>query len=127
MCGMRTLLCLFLILGQPSLAQVNTPEGQLRMFANCAGRLTAQLEHQWLLQDANSDETERQRADIVDILAAITPKDRGRDVLSWRIEARAAQRKLLSRATFATNPQDAIWAADMAESYLSDCTGYLLS
>lgn len=124
---MRTLLCLLLMLGQPSFAQVSTPEGQLRTFAYCAGRLTAQLEHQWLLQSDQSTKTERQRAEIVMILQAMATQDRGRDVLGWRTEARAAQRALLERATFATDPEDAKWAGEMAESYLLECTGFLLS
>jgi len=127
MVRMRSLLCLLLMLGQPSLAQVNTAEGQLRMFANCAGRLTAQLEHQWLLQSENADQIERQRTEIVMILQSMVTRDRGRDVLSWRTEARAAQRALLNRASFAADKSDASWAADKAESYLLECTGFLLS
>ena len=124
---MRTLLCLFLMLGQPSFAQVNTPDGQLKTFANCAGRLTAQLEYQWLHQIAGSDQTQRQRAEIVMILETMISEDRGREVLGWRTDARAAQRGLLERASFATDPADAAWAAQQAESYLLECTGFLLS
>lgn len=127
MSGMRTLLCLLLMLGQPSLAQASSPEDQLRTFATCAGRLTAQLEHQWLMQTAGADALQRQRGQIVELLEAVMPRDRGRDVLNWRIEARAAQRALLQRATFGTQADDAAWASQMAEQFMADCTVFLLS
>lgn len=97
------------------------------MFANCAGRLTAQLEHQWLMQSTDSDQTQRQRAQMVSLIETIVPEGQGRKVLSWRTDARAAQRALLTRAQFATDPEDAVWAAQMAEAYLADCTSLLLS
>ncbi len=106
---------------------MSSPEGQLRAFANCAGRLTAQLEHQWLMQSEASDITQHQRSQIVDILHSIIPEDRGREVLSWRTDARAAQRALLNRAQFSKNPADAAWAATQAEVLLADCTSYLTS
>jgi len=124
---MRTLMCLLLMLGQPSFAQSSQAEDQLRMFANCAGRLTAQLEHQWLMQSDGSEQTERQRAQMVSLIETIIPDGEGRKVLSWRTDARAAQRALLNRAQFATDPEDAVWATQMAEAYLADCTSFLLS
>jgi hypothetical protein len=84
---MRSLLCFFLTLASPGFADMSSPEGQLRAFANCAGRLTAQLEHQWLMQSEASDITQHQRSQIVDILHSIIPEDRGREVLSWRTDA----------------------------------------
>jgi len=78
MSGMRTLLCLLLMLGQPSITSAFSAEDQLRTFANCSGRLTAQLEHQWLMQTDDIDQTERQRAQLVELLNAVMPADRGR-------------------------------------------------
>lgn len=87
----------------------------------------AQLEHQWLTQDGDPEQTQHQRRQVVELLDSIVPEDRGREVLSWRTDARAAQRALLERARFATDPVDAAWAEQMATQYLADCTGFLLS
>lgn len=115
------------MLGQPSLVQASSAEDQLRTFANCAGRLMAQLEHQWLVQSDDADITQHQRRQVVELLNAILPPERGREVLGWRADARAAHRALLQRAAFAQDETDAIWAAQMAEQYVADCTVFLLS
>lgn len=108
-------------------AQALTPETQLRTFAACAGRLTAQLEHAWLFASEDSHKIERQRSQVVELLMAVAPSNRGRDILHWRIEARAAHRALLSRASFGASDDDATWAMTLAENYVADCTGFLLS
>ncbi len=127
MCSMRMFLCLLVMIGQPGVAAAASTDDLLRTFASCAGRLTAQLEHQWLLQSDDAQDTEHQRAEVVALLSAIMPDDRGRQVLSWRTDARAAQRALLQRAQFGTDPDDAAWAARTAGRYVADCTGFLLS
>ena len=124
---MRTLLPTLLCLLVCTPGYATTGDSQLRTFANCAGRLTAQLEHAWLMHDDSAETIEDQRAQVVELLSAIMPQEAGRDVLNWRIDARAAQRALLQRATFTQDPSEAEWAGNLAQQYVADCTGFLLS
>ncbi|KMW56412.1 hypothetical protein AIOL_001366 [Candidatus Rhodobacter oscarellae] len=101
-------------------------DAQLHGFATCAGRLSALMEHQWMFDGAASEETEHSRALVIDILDAMMPADRGRDVLSWRIEAKVAHSALLTRASFAQEPRDRIWAARTALRLTEDCQRFLL-
>lgn len=96
------------------------------IFANCTGRLSAQMEHQWLINDANADRTKAHRAAMLALLEATMPADRGRDVLARRIEAKQAQAVLLTRATFNNDADDAQWALRRAEMEISQCVGMLL-
>ncbi len=103
------------------------PEQQLRTFATCAGRLSAVMEYQWMFDGAASEQTKAQRAAVIDLVHAIMPPERGRDVLHWRISAKQAQSALLTRATFNENADDATWARRQADRFARECTGLLLS
>ncbi len=74
-----------------------------------------------------SEQTKRQRADVLDLLAAVMPPDMGREVLHWRISAKLAQSALLTRATFNDDPADAAWATRTATRLTRECTSFLLS
>lgn len=102
-------------------------DDQLRFFATCAGRLSAQMEFQWLFDGDASEQTKRQRASVVDILEAMTPDARGREILSWRIEAKQAQAVLLSRGTFDQDPRGARIANILALRRIDECRSLLLS
>lgn len=122
------LLLSFALLSAPSArAQPIDPDQQLRVFATCAGRLSAVMEYQWMFDGAASENTKIQRAAVIDLVEAIMPLDRGRDVLQWRISAKLAQSALLTRATFNENPSDAAWASAQAARFERECTGLLLS
>ncbi len=121
------ILCLTLLSASPADAQAFDPEQQLREFATCAGRLSAVMEHQWLFDGAAADRTKAQRAAVIDLVEAVMPPDRGRDVLHWRISAKLAQSALLTRATFNEDPVDAAWAREQAKRFERACTGLLLS
>lgn len=125
MSSLRTALAGFVLglLTLPAMAG----DDPLRTFASCAGRLSAQMEHQWLISDPASDRTQIQRAAMISLIEAIMPADAGRDVLAWRIDAKQAHAVLLTRATFNDDPDDAAWAARRAESQIAACTGLLLS
>lgn len=99
----------------------------LHLFADCAGRLSAQMEHQWLLSDPASERTGAQRAAMLSLVDAAMSPEQGRDVLAWRIEAKLAHAVLLTRATFNEDAEDAAWALQRAENRLATCTGLLLS
>ncbi|MEL6957455.1 MAG: hypothetical protein AAGL89_00720 [Pseudomonadota bacterium] len=111
---------LTLLPAQSARAEVSDP---LRYFASCTGRLSAQMEHEWLLSDPRADETEAQRAILIDLLRATMLPDQGHQVLNWRIEAKAAQAALLTRATF----RDDDWAKDQAARFVRNCTSLLMS
>ncbi|QBF31266.1 hypothetical protein [Thalassococcus sp. S3] len=100
---------------------------QTQVFAICAGRLSAVMEHQWMFDGAASERTQRERAALIALLEASMPLDRGREILRWRIDAKIAQAALLSRATFNSDPVDARHAARLAEQRRAECTGFLLS
>jgi len=95
-------------------------------FATCTGRLSAQMEHQWLINDPAADRTKAQRAAMISLLEATTPPGQGRRVLSYRIDAKYAQSVLLTRATFNDDAEDALWARGRAEAEVAACVGLLL-
>lgn len=96
-------------------------------FADCAGRLSALMEHQWLMGDPRADQTKAQRAAMIGLMEATMPPHEGREVLARRIEAKQAQAVLLTRATFNRDSADADWALRRAEMQISACVGLLLS
>ena len=99
----------------------------LYTFASCAGRLSAEMEHAWLMSEGDADRAEAQRSAMVSLVEAITPPDKGRDVLIWRVDAKVAQARLLNRATFNRDDADARWAARRAETEITYCVSLLLS
>lgn len=122
------ILALFLsFLAAKTSASPAAPDGQLRRFAECAGRLSALMEHQWMFDGAASEQTKTQRAAVIDLISATMNPDQGRQVLHWRLVAKHAQSVLLTRATFNNDPADAAWAQARAVSLTQDCTGLLLS
>lgn len=133
MCGMKTLLaatalCLTVISqALPARAGIADAEQQLRTFATCAGRLSAQMEWQWMFDGEGSETTQHQRATVIELLRAVMPDGRGREVLAWRINAKVAHRALLTRASFNDDPGDAAWALETATNLTADCTALLLS
>ena len=105
-----------------------TPRDQVQVFATCTGRLSALMEHQWLIDAAASDDTARRRAAMIDLLDAAMEMDGtpGHVVLSWRIDAKMAQAQLLQQALFGTDPRLAARAQVMAARYMHDCSTLLL-
>lgn len=133
MSGLKTLLFTIplalslLSQGQTARANIDTPERQLRFFATCAGRLSAQMEYQWMFDGLASEITKQRRAMVLDMIAAIIPPDRGREILSWRIDAKMAHSALLTRAKFNSDADDAAWALQMSDRLTGECAALLLS
>ncbi len=98
-----------------------------RTFATCAGRLSAEMEHQWLMSDPAANTTASRRDTMLSLLEAVMPPDAGSQALNWRIDAKQAQNVLLTRATFNDDPADALWAHTRAETEIAACTGLLSS
>lgn len=94
-----------------------TADPLLRDFSTCAGRLSALVEHQWLVDGPASESTARQRDAMLALVEAVLPPDQAPRAMQWRIEAKAAQAALLTRASFA---QDRV-AADRADHLVQEC------
>ncbi|MEM9427292.1 MAG: hypothetical protein AAGA06_11385 [Pseudomonadota bacterium] len=122
---LRTILFSLLCLASAGSARAH--DDPLQTFSSCVGRLSATMEHQWLLSDPMSDRTEAQRAAMLSLVEAIMPAGDGRHVLAWRIAAKRAHAVLLTRATFNDDAADAAWALTRAEAELAACTRLLLS
>ena len=118
------LFCMLGLLPAGAFAMESDP---LRTFASCAGRLSATMEHQWLMSDPTSDRTQAQRAAMLSLVDAVMAPGQGSQVLTWRIEAKQAHAVLLTRAAFGQDADDATWALQKAEAHLAQCTGLLLS
>ncbi|MDJ0630966.1 MAG: hypothetical protein QNJ44_22095 [Rhodobacter sp.] len=127
--GLKTLaVALFLLPAAGTQAQTNlSADGQLRFFATCAGRLSALVEHQWMFDGPASDRTEAARTQLLDIIGAILPAGREVEVLNWRIDAKSAHARLLYRAVFNEDPDDAAWAHRLAARQTAVCRSFLLS
>jgi len=72
-----------------------------RDFALCAGRYSALVEHQWLVDGPASEGSAMMRDAFVDLARAVVGPEGAADVLNWRIEAKVAHGALLSRAWLA--------------------------
>lgn len=111
----------------PATATANTE--LISTFAGCTGRLSAQLEYEWLMLDANASNTETKRDGLAQILDLLmhTGQSGDAEILSLRINAKYAQAQLLQRATFNADPDDARRARRAAVENVADCAALLLS
>ncbi|MEX0287140.1 MAG: hypothetical protein AB3N23_21250 [Paracoccaceae bacterium] len=105
------------VLASPALSD----DQAVHQIAACAGRLSAQVEHEWLMRDAAVQETQALRQEMTAVLEGTVAQDRVADVLNIRISAKAAQARLLSRATFNTDAVDAGRAARHARNAIRAC------
>jgi hypothetical protein len=117
--------CLMALLAPP--APANTLIELSHTFAACVGRLSAQMEFQWLLSDPEADRTEAHRGAMIDLLEAVTPAEAARQALHVRLVAKQAHARLLTRAHFNDDPQDATWAATRAETEIGYCLSMMLN
>ena len=101
-------------------------EDLLRRVTDCVGRLSAQIEHHWLLSDLPTEQIETQRAHLEDILDALITPDRATRVLSNRIDAKLAHASLLTQSAFSSDDRRARWAEKRAEQELLQCGRILL-
>ena len=99
----------------------------LQLFATCAGRLSAEMEFAWLMHSERADVVEQQRADVLDLLAAVMEAGQERQALATRIAAKQAHAALLTRATLNEDDEDAAWAASLAQRQHANCLAFLLS
>lgn len=96
------------------------------VFAGCTGRLSAEMEHAWLVSDTRADAFQAQRARFAFILDAIMPAERARETLSHRVEAKLAHSAMLTTARFGANPRLAALAERQAQMQVRTCDALLL-
>jgi hypothetical protein len=108
-------------LGQGAAALPQDPRDQATLFATCAGRLTAELRHGWLISDPDTPQIAARAAAMSDLLEAVAGPEDDVRLRSLRIEAWAAHDALLQRGTFAGDDV----ARARAETLLAQC-GFLL-
>ena len=119
------------ILGAVALVVISGPPLQARgaladMFAQCAGRYSAEMEHAWLMGGSDAEVLGAQRGRFVTLLdATVAPTEAG-TALSVRIEAKLAHASLLTLATFNTDTRRADVARATAHRHLQTCAGMLL-
>jgi hypothetical protein len=100
-------------------------------FAACAGRYSAEVEHDWLLRPSDSPAAEARRDAFLALLDAVSP-DAVEDgvpphlFMATRIEEKAAQAALLRRASFHVDPLAADAALAAAERRIAACGDWLL-
>ena len=127
---LRTLLVLIAAAGAAPAAGVALPQderAQVRVFATCAGRMSAVVEFQWMFDGAASERSARVREGFLALLeASVGGAASPREALAWRIEAKMAQAQLLTLQTFGTDPRAARAAARASSLYLGECAGLLL-
>lgn len=105
--------------------QTDIPDDPLRFFAACAGRMSALMEHQWIVDGPASEATKARRADLLDLVTALTPPGAEAQVMGWRVEAKAAHAALLARsrkgdtATTARAARQAIALQNQCMAFLS--------
>lgn len=101
-------------------------DGLHHVFAGCVGRLSAEMEHAWLVGSAEADALADQRLVFLSLLEATTSPEHARTTLSYRIEVKMAHASLLTQATFHGDTPRARAADDMAFAHLSACRRLLL-
>jgi hypothetical protein len=78
-----------------------TADRLLRDFAVCTGRYSALVEHQWLVDGPASDASAGTRDSLWALVKAVAGPGEAATAMTWRIEAKVAQKALLDRAYFA--------------------------
>ena len=127
--GLKTHLpCLALLcaLAAPLAARANSdiPDDPLHFFATCAGRMSALMEHQWLVDGPASDVTKARREAVLDVVASLTPPGQEAQVMGWRIEAKAAHAALLAQSRHG-DPVATTRATRHATALQDQCTAFL--
>jgi hypothetical protein len=86
------------------------------VFAVCTGRLSALVEHHWLMA-RDPAQAEADYAAMDDVLAAVADPAASAQVMGWRVAAKMAMRGMLARADL----QDDAAARDRAAALIAEC------
>lgn len=94
-------------------------------FAGCVGRMSAEMEHAWLVGN-DPTRIEADRLTFLSLLDATLPSGAERTALAHRIDAKMAQAALLTIGSFADDARRAEQARLRARYHLSHCRQMLL-
>lgn len=110
------------VLAGATYAQEALPE----TFAGCVGRMSAEMEHAWLMARDNADRIADERASFLALLDAVAPQEQKHSLLMYRIETKMAHAALLTTAHFSENMRYAERAKQVARRHLDACRHLLL-
>jgi len=113
-----------LLQATPSCAQSPSTD-PVYLFATCTGRFSALIEHQWLVSDPASDQTEHLRDAMVDLLEAALPAERTVQAMAWRLEAKVAAAGLLHQVAFGRTPAYQTAAERQFAALMANCRALL--
>jgi hypothetical protein len=88
----------------------------LREFAVCAGRYSALVEHQWLVDGPASEVSAGTRDSLLALVEAVEGPGMAAIVMGWRVEAKAGQRALLQRAYLAQDVEAGKRASELLQA-----------
>ncbi|MEL6509801.1 MAG: hypothetical protein AAGK28_15605 [Pseudomonadota bacterium] len=108
-----------------------SPSERVQVFATCAGRLSAFVDHQRTIGGLVPEQLETQRGNFEALLSATIPDavDYGlpqAQAMDWQIHAKLAQSRLLMRADFYGDAIIKAKAREAAEAFLRECDRFLL-
>lgn len=109
-----------------SVSVAQASEALLRDFAGCTGRLSAAMEHAWLVSAPEADTLQDMRGTFVTLLDAVVPAGRERDALTMRVEAKMAFARLLTVSTFGSDAALAERAERRADEQIRQCARLIL-
>ena len=103
-----------------------SPSQRVQLFATCAGRYSALLEHERLFDGATSERAALHKQQFEDLLDAVLPDALdwgmpGHMALDWRLTAKHTQATLLHRGVFHTDRDVAAHAKQISETLLNQC------
>lgn len=98
-----------------------------QLFAGCAGRYSAEMEHAWLMNRPHAETLAGQRSKLLALLDAVMTPDQAQMLLNYRIEAKMAQAALLTMADFGTNTARAKASSRLAHHHRKNCERLLLN
>ena len=78
-----------------SVAPVKADQSMLAVVAGCAGRLSAQLKHEWLMRGPDASNAETLRDVMAELLELMTQPDSKARAMQVRLEAKYSQAPLL--------------------------------
>jgi hypothetical protein len=128
MCGLGRP-SIVILAGLMGIFQAQAALGQtadLRLFASCAGRLSALMEHQWLLSDPEAEVTAAERDAMLSLVSTMVGPEDEALALTLRVAAKAVQADLLSQARFGQDDARAARAARQSDDLIGMCRSLLL-
>ncbi|MEL7026538.1 MAG: hypothetical protein AAGO57_04810 [Pseudomonadota bacterium] len=106
---------------------LSAEQNLMRDFATCTGRLSAEVEHSWLVATVQADRNAVMYANMASLLAAVTaPEDEIR-ARALRIDAKAAHSQLLLQSAFGWNAEQRQFAERRARELTMSCSALILA